>query len=77
MGTLTIRMRDDTHDRLRQLARSRGVSVNKLMEEVSTAALVEFDAETRFRVRARRGNPSVGLRLLDKIDRARARTQRR
>ena len=70
MGTLTIRMRDDTHDRLKQLARSRGVSVNKLMEEVSTAALVEFDAETRFRARARRGNPSLGLRLLDKIDQA-------
>ena len=73
MGTLTIRMRDDTHDRLKQLARSRGVSVNKLMEEVSTAALVEFDAETRFRARARRGNPSLGLRLLDKIDRASSR----
>ncbi len=70
MGTLTIRMRDDTHDRLKQLARSRGVSVNKLMEEVSTAALVEFDAETRFRARARRGNRSLGLRLLDKIERA-------
>ncbi len=70
MGTLTIRMRDDTHDRLKQLARSRGVSVNKLMGEVSTAALVEFDAETRFRARARRGNRSLGLRLLDKIERA-------
>jgi hypothetical protein len=70
MGILTIRMRDNTHDRLKQLAKSRGISVNKLMEEVSTAALVEFDAETRFRTRARRGKPSVGLRLLDKIDRA-------
>lgn len=77
MGTLTIRMRDDTHDRLKQLAKSRGVSVNKLMEEVSTAALVEFDAETRFRARARRGNPALGLQLLDKIERIPTRLRRR
>ena len=77
MGTLTIRMRDDTHDRLKQLAKSRGVSVNKLMEEVSTAALVEFDAETRFRARARRGDPSLGLQLLDKIERSPSRVRRR
>ena len=77
MGTLTIRMRDDTHDRLKQLAKSRGVSVNKLMEEVSTAALVEFDAEIRFRARARRGNVPLGLQLLDKIDRGSTRVRRR
>lgn len=55
MGTLTIRMPDATHVRLRQLAKSRNVSVNKLIEEFSTAALVEFDAETRFRARAAHG----------------------
>ena len=37
MSTLTIRMPDDTHDRLRDLARTRGVSINKLIEEVATA----------------------------------------
>ena len=68
MGTLTIRMRDDTHERLKQLAKSRGVSVNKLMQEISAAALVEFDAEARFRTRARRGKPSTDFRLLDKMD---------
>jgi len=70
MGTLTIRVPDDTHERLRRLAEARGVSVNKLMEELSTAALAEFDAETRFRVRADRGSAREGLRMLDKLDRA-------
>lgn len=70
MGTLTIRVPDDTHERLRRLAEARGKSVNKLIEELSTAALAEFDAETRFRVRAARGSARDGLRLLDKLDRA-------
>lgn len=70
MGTLTIRVPDDTHERLRRLAEARGVSVNKLIEELSTAALAEFDAETRFRIRAGRGSAREGLRLLDKLDQA-------
>ena len=70
MGTLTIRMPDATHDRLRQLARSRKVSVNKLIEEFSTAALAEFDAETRFLARAARGSVARGLALLERLDTA-------
>lgn len=69
MGTLTIRMPDATQERLKKLAKARNVSVNKLIEEFSTAALAEFDAETRFLVRAARGNPRRGLALLDKLDR--------
>lgn len=70
MGTLTIRVPDATHERLRRLAEARGVSVNKLIEELSTAALAEFDAETRFRVRSARGSAAEGLRLLDKLEQA-------
>ena len=72
MGTLTIRMPDATHERLKQLARARKVSVNKLIEEFSTAALAEFDAETRFLARAARGSPGRGLALLDRLDSATA-----
>jgi predicted transcriptional regulator len=68
MGTLTIRMPDATHERLRQLARARKVSVNKLIEEFSTAALAEFDAETRFLARATRGTAARGLALLGRLD---------
>lgn len=35
MSTLTIRLPDDTADRLKVLARSRGLSMNKLVEELS------------------------------------------
>jgi predicted transcriptional regulator len=70
MGTLTIRMPDATHERLRQLARARKFSVNKLIEEFSTAALAEFDAETRFLARAARGSVARGLALLERLDAA-------
>ena len=69
MATLTIRMPDTTHERLRHLAKARNVSMNKLIEEFSIAALAEFDAEARFRVRAARGDPQRGLVLLAKLDR--------
>jgi predicted transcriptional regulator len=68
MATLTIRLPDDKHERLKDLAQSRGISINKLIEELSTVALAEFDAFTRFKAMAAMGNPQEGLRLLDKLD---------
>ncbi|MEL6440610.1 MAG: toxin-antitoxin system HicB family antitoxin [Cyanobacteria bacterium J06621_8] len=69
MGTLTIRLPDDKHARLKELAKSKGISLNKLMEEFSTIALTEFDAENRFRALAAQGDPEEGLKILDKLDR--------
>jgi hypothetical protein len=47
----------------------RKISMNKLLDEFSTIALAEFDAETRFRARAALGCREEGLRLLDVLDR--------
>lgn len=69
MATLTIRLSDEKHARLRQLAERRRISVNKLIDELSTVALAEFDAETRFRARAALGSPPEALRLLNDLDR--------
>jgi predicted transcriptional regulator len=68
MATLTIRLPDDKHERLKELAKRRNISVNKLIEELSTIALVEFDAETRFRAMAAKGNIKAGLALLERLD---------
>lgn len=70
MATLTIRLPNDKHERLRLLARRRHISMNKLMEELSTMVLVQADAETRFRARVARGSVRKALRLLDKLDKA-------
>jgi hypothetical protein len=69
MGTLTVRLPDDKHDRLKSLAAHKKVSINKLMEELSTQALAEFDSEVRFRAFASVGRPEKGVDLLDKLDR--------
>jgi len=70
MSVLTIRLPDDQHERLKALAAHRGVSMNKLMEELATRAVAEFDTEVRFRARAARGDAEVGLALLDKLNAA-------
>jgi predicted DNA-binding protein len=68
MRTMTIRLPDEKHERLKALASRKGVSLNKLVEEFSTIALTEFDAENRFRIRAKRGNRKRGLELLNKLE---------
>jgi len=68
MGTLTVRLPDDKHERLKALAARRKVSVNKLMEELSTQALAEFDSEVRFRALAASGRARKGLDVLNKLD---------
>jgi len=70
MSTLTIRLPDDKHERLKALARANAISVNKLIDELATVALANFDARVRFETRAARGSPDRALALLDKLDTA-------
>jgi hypothetical protein len=60
------------------VAKSRKVSVTKLIEEMATILLADFDAETRFELRAARGRGRIpdGLALLDKAAGKRARSKR-
>ena len=50
MATMTIRIPDAKHERLRLLAERHGTSLNKLVEEWANVALAQHDAEARFRV---------------------------
>ena len=68
MSTLTIRLPDDEHERLRALAKSNSISINKLMDELATVALANDHARVRFQTRAARGNPKRALARLDKLD---------
>ena len=68
MATLTIRLPDAHRDRLAAMAARRGLSLNKLMEELSVRALAEHDTEMRFRMRAARGDTGHGLKLLEELD---------
>ena len=68
MSALTIRLPDDKYQRLKALSRHRGTSVNRLMDDMATLLLAEFDMETRFALRAARGahQQARGLALLEK-----------
>ena len=44
---LTIRLREDKHERLKALARANSMSINKLMDELATVALANYDARVR------------------------------
>jgi hypothetical protein len=68
MTALTVRLPDEKHRRLKALAKNRGTPLNRLIDEVTTVMLAEYDAETRFRLRAERGagKKDVGLSLLAK-----------
>ncbi|HEV2349205.1 MAG TPA: toxin-antitoxin system HicB family antitoxin [Terriglobia bacterium] len=69
MSTLTIRLPEMKHARLRRLAHSRKVSMNKLIDELATVALAQHDAELRFLALATKGSAARGLALLKKLDR--------
>lgn len=68
MSTLTIRLPDDTAERLKALARSRGLSTNKLMEQLSAHALAAWDTENHFRALAATGDVKRALAILDRLD---------
>lgn len=66
MTAMTFRLPDNKHARLKAMANARGVSVNKILDEAVTLMLAEYDAETRFQLRASRGDVDKGLALLEK-----------
>lgn len=68
MSTLTIRLPDDTAERLKVLAKSRGLSVNKLIEEMSAQAIAAWDTEVHFRTMAAKGNVKKAVAVLDRLN---------
>lgn len=67
MSVITLRVTEEKHDRIKNLAGSRGVSVNKLIDEAMTLMIAKYDIETRFKARAIKGDVNAGIALLDKV----------
>ncbi|WP_345796610.1 CopG family transcriptional regulator [Castellaniella sp. MT123] len=70
MSTLTVRLPEDTAARLKDMAKSRGLSTNKLIEQLSAQALAAWDTENHFRSLAATGDPRRALAILDRLDAA-------
>ena len=68
MSIVTLRLADEKHARLRQMAVRHGVSMNKLIDELATIALAQHDAETRFQLRAKMGSAAKGIEILGELD---------
>jgi predicted DNA-binding ribbon-helix-helix protein len=68
MSVLTIRLPDSKHARLKEVAKARGMSTNKFIEELTTIALAQQDTESRFLLRVSRAIPGRGLAILAKLD---------
>ncbi len=68
MTALTLRLPSEKHQRLKQLAKKRGTTINRLLDEMTTLMLAEFDIETRYKARFERGKGKTerGLALLNK-----------
>jgi len=67
-------MPDDKAERLKILAASRGISVNKLFEEWANMGIAEFDARASFLAQAARGSRERGLELIQAMNRREAET---
>lgn len=70
MSVVTLRLPEDQHQRLKAMAQARGISLNKLFEQLAAQALTENDIELRYRRLAASGSVQRGLELLDYIDQA-------
>ena len=57
------------HARFKALAQARDVSMNRLFDERAAAALVQHGALTQYTARAKRGDATVDLKLLDRLAR--------
>jgi hypothetical protein len=59
---------EDEDERLKELFKRRGMSVNRLIDEMATLLLAEYGAEARFALRAQRGRGKArrGLAWLEK-----------
>ena len=68
MSTLTLRIPDTKYERLKNYAKTKEISLNKLFDEFATIALTQFDAKVRFDMMVSKGNKKAGLELLDKLD---------
>jgi hypothetical protein len=74
MTTLTIRPSQRYEPATETAGGIEGVSLNKLIEELRTAALAAYDARTRFRALAAGADRNAALNIparLDELDRSR------
>lgn len=67
MSTITFRLPEGKHEKLKKLAKSQNISVNRLLDELSSIAIAGYDSKMQFELRQRKGDKQKGLEILDKL----------
>ena len=67
MKTIPYRCDDSRHKALLGAARATGTSVQRLFDNFVTHVITERQAEARFLIRQKRGDPARGRKLLAEI----------
>jgi hypothetical protein len=67
MKTIPYRCDDSRQKALLGAARSSGTSAQRLFDNFVTHVITERQAEARFLIRQKRGNPALGRKLLAEI----------
>lgn len=67
MKTIPYRCDNSRHKALLGVVRSTGTSVQRLFDNFVTHVIADRQAEARFAVRQKRGNPARGRKLLAEI----------
>ena len=67
MKTIPYRCDNSRHKALLGVVRSTGTSVQRLFDNFVTHVIADRQAEARFMIRQKRGNPARGRKLLAEI----------
>lgn len=68
MTRITVQLPDRSAERLQALARSRGLTMNELIEALTAQAVANADAEARFRRLAAGADREAARAILDRSD---------
>ena len=68
MTTLTLRLPEDMAQRLKSVASSKGMSVNRFLTDISVQALASYDTETRYKAMTASADIPAALAVLDSLD---------
>ena len=67
MSTISLRLPESIHERVRELAKEEGISINQFISTALAEKLSALLTEEYLEQRAERGSPESYRRVLDKV----------
>lgn len=67
MSTISLRLPDSLHEKIREVARKDGISINQFLAAAAAEKLAALLTEEYLEARAARGSREAFLRALDRV----------